>query len=112
MDPHGRRRRGASIARASRAARRALDLEIAEHKARPRLEDLPVRPVLEAGLNGPGGGIVGEHADVREFLQALDSGGVIAVGRDGRIAMPFNSEGMLRGAMDSRGLFQTGLLRE
>ena len=39
-------------------------------------------------------------------------GGVIAVGRDGRIAMPFNSEGMLRGAMDSRGLCVTGLLSD
>jgi beta-aspartyl-peptidase (threonine type) len=38
------------------------------------------------------------------------SGGAIAVGRDGRIAMPFNSEGMLRAAMDSRGLCVTGLL--
>ena len=38
-------------------------------------------------------------------------GGVIAVGRDGSIAMPFNSPGMLRGAMDSRGLLVTGLLR-
>jgi beta-aspartyl-peptidase (threonine type) len=40
------------------------------------------------------------------------SGGVIAVGRDGRIAMPFNSEGMLRGAMDSSGRLVTGLLRD
>jgi beta-aspartyl-peptidase (threonine type) len=37
------------------------------------------------------------------------SGGVIAIGRDGSIAMPFNSKGMLRGAMDSRGLRMTGL---
>ncbi len=50
---------------------------------------------------------------VQRQLPALGgSGGVIAVGRDGRIAMPFNSEGMLRGAMDSHGLFTTGLLRE
>jgi len=50
---------------------------------------------------------------VQRQLTALGgSGGVIAVGRDGRIAMPFNSEGMLRGAMDSHGLFTTGLLRE
>ena len=40
------------------------------------------------------------------------SGGVIAIGRDGRIAMPFNSDGMLRGAMDSQGRIETGLLRE
>lgn len=50
---------------------------------------------------------------VQRQLTALGgSGGVIAVGRDGRIAMPFNSEGMLRGAMDSHGLLTTGLLRE
>jgi beta-aspartyl-peptidase (threonine type) len=49
---------------------------------------------------------------MQQLVRLGGSGGVIAVGRDGRIAMPFNSEGMLRGAMDSRGLFQTGLLRE
>lgn len=38
------------------------------------------------------------------------TGGVIAVGRDGSIAMPFNSPGMLRGAMDSNGRFQTAIL--
>ncbi len=49
---------------------------------------------------------------MQQLVRLGGSGGVIAVGHDGRIAMPFNSEGMLRGAMDSRGLFQTGLLRE
>ena len=49
---------------------------------------------------------------MRQLVRLGGSGGVIAVGRDGRIAMPFNSEGMLRGAMDSRGLFATGLLRD
>ena len=49
---------------------------------------------------------------MQQLVRLGGSGGVIAVGRDGRIAMPFNSEGMLRGAMDSRGLFETGLLRE
>jgi beta-aspartyl-peptidase (threonine type) len=37
------------------------------------------------------------------------TGGVIAIGRDGAIAMPFNSPGMLRGAMDSRGRLETGI---
>jgi beta-aspartyl-peptidase (threonine type) len=37
------------------------------------------------------------------------SGGVIAIGCDGTIAMPFNSPGMLRGAMDSRGRLETGI---
>jgi beta-aspartyl-peptidase (threonine type) len=49
---------------------------------------------------------------MQQLVRLGGSGGVIAVGRDGRIAMPFNSEGMLRGAMDSRGLCVTGLLRE
>jgi beta-aspartyl-peptidase (threonine type) len=49
---------------------------------------------------------------MQQLVRMGGSGGVIAVGRDGRIAMPFNSEGMLRAAMDSRGLFATGLLRD
>jgi beta-aspartyl-peptidase (threonine type) len=49
---------------------------------------------------------------MQQLVRLGGSGGVIAVGRDGRIAMPFNSHGMLRGAMDSRGLCVTGLLRE
>jgi beta-aspartyl-peptidase (threonine type) len=39
------------------------------------------------------------------------TGGVIAIGRDGTIAMPFNSPGMLRGAMDSRGRLETAILK-
>ena len=39
-------------------------------------------------------------------------GGVIAIARDGAIAMPFNSEGMLRGAADSSGRFEIGILKE
>ncbi len=57
---------------------------------------------------------VREAADevVMKQLVALGgSGGVIAVGRDGSIAMPFNSPGMLRGAMDSNGRFETAILR-
>jgi len=49
---------------------------------------------------------------MQQLVRMGGSGGVIAVGRDGRIAMPFNSEGMLRAAMNSRGLFVTGLLRD
>ena len=49
---------------------------------------------------------------MRQLVTLGGSGGVIALGRDGRIAMPFNSAGMLRGAMDSRGLLVTGLLRD
>lgn len=46
-----------------------------------------------------------------QLVRLGGSGGVIAVGRDGSIAMPFNSPGMLRGAMDSSGRFETGILR-
>jgi beta-aspartyl-peptidase (threonine type) len=56
-----------------------------------------------------------QAADVvvmQQLVRMGGSGGVIAVGRDGRIALPFNSEGMLRAAMDSRGLLVTGLLRD
>ena len=58
---------------------------------------------------------VAQAADVvvmQQLARMGGSGGVVAVGRDGRIAMPFNSEGMLRAAMDSRGLFVTGLLKD
>ena len=58
---------------------------------------------------------VAEAADevvLRQLVALGGSGGVIAVGADGRIAMPFNSEGMLRAAMDSAGRFEIGLLRE
>ena len=47
----------------------------------------------------------------RQLVRLGGSGGVIAVGRDGSIAMPFNSPGMLRGAMDSSGRFETGVLK-
>ena len=47
----------------------------------------------------------------RQLVRLGGSGGVIAVGRDGSIAMPFNSPGMLRGAMDSSGRFETGILK-
>ncbi|MCM2313347.1 MAG: isoaspartyl peptidase/L-asparaginase [Steroidobacteraceae bacterium] len=49
---------------------------------------------------------------MQQLVRMGGSGGVIAVGHDGRIAMPFNSEGMLRGVMDSRGLCVTGLLQD
>ncbi|HEX2224025.1 MAG TPA: isoaspartyl peptidase/L-asparaginase [Thermoanaerobaculia bacterium] len=38
-----------------------------------------------------------------------DDGGVIAVGRDGSIALVFNSEGMYRGAADSKGRFEVAI---
>ncbi len=51
-----------------------------------------------------------EAADhmVRERLKPGD-GGVIAVSQSGDIAMPFNTEGMYRGAATSRGRFEVAL---
>lgn len=51
-----------------------------------------------------------EEVVMGQLVRMGGSGGVIAVGRDGTIAMPFNSPGMLRGAADSRGLFHTAIL--
>lgn len=48
------------------------------------------------------------HAAVFETLKPGD-GGLIAVSRDGGIAMPFNSLGMFRGAADSRGRFDVAI---
>jgi len=61
-----------------------------------------------------GMGVV-EAADevvMKQLVTMGGSGGVIAVGRDGSIAMPFNSPGMLRGAMDSNGRLETGILNK
>ncbi len=57
---------------------------------------------------------VSEAADtvLRQVSELGGYGGVIAIARDGAIALSFNSDGMLRGAMDSRGRFEIGLLRE
>jgi beta-aspartyl-peptidase (threonine type) len=50
-----------------------------------------------------------EEVVMRQLVRLGGSGGVIAVGRDGRIAMPFNSPGMLRAAADSNGRREIGL---
>jgi beta-aspartyl-peptidase (threonine type) len=52
-----------------------------------------------------------EEVVMGQLVRLGGSGGVIAVGRDGRVTMPFNSEGMLRGAMDSSGRLVTALLK-
>jgi beta-aspartyl-peptidase (threonine type) len=69
---------------------------------------------IAALMRYKGLGVIEAAGDVvmRQLVKLGGSGGVIAVGRDGRIAMPFNSEGMLRGAMDSSGRLVTGLLRD
>ena len=50
---------------------------------------------------------------VREQLVRMGGeGGIIAIGRDGRIAMPYNSKGMLRGSIDAAGRLTTGILAD
>jgi beta-aspartyl-peptidase (threonine type) len=61
---------------------------------------------------GLGVAAAAEEVVMRQLVALGGSGGVIAVGRDGSIAMPFNSEGMLRGAMDSTGRLVTALLKD
>jgi beta-aspartyl-peptidase (threonine type) len=47
---------------------------------------------------------------VHEQLRQMGGdGGVIVVGRDGTIAMPFNSRGMLRGSIDAQGHVRTAI---
>ena len=45
-----------------------------------------------------------------QLVQMGGEGGVIAIGRDGRIAMPYNSRGMLRGSIDPNGRLFTAIL--
>ncbi|MDH5227222.1 MAG: isoaspartyl peptidase/L-asparaginase [Gammaproteobacteria bacterium] len=48
---------------------------------------------------------------VHEQLRQMGgAGGVIVVGRDGTIALPFNSRGMLRGSIDTQGRLTTAIL--
>jgi beta-aspartyl-peptidase (threonine type) len=56
--------------------------------------------------------VAAADAVMRQIGELGGSGGVIAIARDGAIAMPFNSDGMLRGARDSHGRFEIALLRE
>lgn len=52
-----------------------------------------------------------ETVVLEQLVRMGGEGGVIAIGRDGRIAMPFNSKGMLRGSIDGDGRLTTGILR-
>jgi len=63
--------------------------------------------VRYAGLNA----VAAADRVVHEQLRRMGgSGGVIVVGRDGTIAMPFNSRGMLRGSIDAHGQLTTAIL--
>ena len=74
---------------------------------------------LEQGLEPvPNSHFVTERRQ-RELAQAMSQGttgpprgtvGAVALDRDGRIAMPYNSRGMLRGSIDVAGKLITGIL--
>lgn len=59
-------------------------------------------------------GVDVETAARRLIFEVLpaDAGGLVAVGRDGAIAMPFSTQGMFRGATDSRGRFEVAIWAE
>ena len=55
---------------------------------------------------------LGVEAAAREVIHGRlekDDGGVVAVGRDGAIALVYNSEGMYRGAADANGRFEVAI---
>ena len=52
---------------------------------------------------------LGEAADAALDRLEPGDGGLIAVGADGSIAMPFNTGGMFRGAADASGRFEVGI---
>ena len=56
-------------------------------------------------------GATAQNAADRVVMGKLkkDDGGVIVVSSTGEIAMVFNSEGMFRGAADSRGRFEVSI---
>jgi beta-aspartyl-peptidase (threonine type) len=60
------------------------------------------------------GGLDLDAAARRLIFEVLpaDAGGLVAVGRDGAIAMPFSTQGMFRGAVDSRGRFEVAIWAE
>lgn len=49
---------------------------------------------------------------VRELGDRGGSGGLIAIDAAGRVALPFNSQGMCRGWIDQEGVAETGIDRE
>ncbi len=54
--------------------------------------------------------VAAEHVTLHDLPK--DSGGLIAVGADGTVALPFNSEGMYRGMIGAGGVAWTGIYRE
>jgi beta-aspartyl-peptidase (threonine type) len=68
---------------------------------------------IAAMMRYRGLGVAAAATDLLRRISELGGyGGVIAIARDGSIAMPFNSDGMLRGAMDSGGRLELGILTD
>lgn len=62
-----------------------------------------------------GGSTLQEAADqvvMKELVEMGGEGGVIALDREGNIAMPFNSEGMYRGSIDKAGTMTIQIYRD
>lgn len=61
------------------------------------------------------GATLAEAADrvvMQKLVERGGEGGVIAIDRAGNIAMPFNSEGMYRGAIDTQGNMTIGIYKD
>ena len=55
---------------------------------------------------------LGVDAAARELVHGRlekDDGGLVAVGRNGEIALVYNSDGMYRGAADANGRFEVAI---
>ncbi|MCH8011215.1 MAG: isoaspartyl peptidase/L-asparaginase [Candidatus Marinimicrobia bacterium] len=53
-----------------------------------------------------------EEVVMKKLVKLGGSGGVIAIDKDGNVAMPFNTEGMYRGYVDSNGKVIVKIYRE
>ncbi len=63
-----------------------------------------------AALMEYGGMSLADAADEVVFRRLEEGdGGVVAVSKDGELALPFNSRGMFRGAADGGGRFEVGI---
>ncbi len=68
---------------------------------------------ISARMRLAGQGLEQAAADVvAEVGRVGGGGGLVAVDRDGRVAMPFNTRGMYRGAIGADGIVRTGIYAE
>ncbi|WP_042444314.1 isoaspartyl peptidase/L-asparaginase family protein [Azospirillum sp. B510] len=68
---------------------------------------------IDARMRWAGQSLERAAADLVDELSVIGgSGGLIAIDRDGRVALPFNCSGMYRGAIGAEGLAMTAIHRE